>query len=489
MNHNDLHSGNIFIQELEIEEIFKYYINNNEYKIKSKYKVFLYDFDRSYVERFGENELLSDKICNNNSQCNIYIENKDILKILCYIVKTVKHNNILLNTISNSNTNIELLINIYNDGCFFDLNKNSDKDQIKFFKKFNSSETIVKKIGELLPSNSGKVKKENIFVLNKEFFKNDGSINIKKYEEIYNNTLDLDKSKEEPVKKDKYKKECNSDQIRNPATGRCVLKRSPTGKKIIAEMNNTGDKEPSKRKEPSKEPRKKDKKECNSDQIRNPATGRCVLKRSPLGKKIIASANKSEKLSEKIKIKKTLSNGNCFYSAIYRSLTDKNLLETLYDCINDLRSTNEIIFIEKFRNYLSNYKDIDVQYKQLFDNIEYNLRMDKDYKKTINIILKDMGDSRKIIKKFLKDDKFQNRNKNEFINKIKENIKKDKTYVGEFEVISASNILKNNCDIIVEKFTNLKNAINNIKNDSDSKRHKSIYLIIDQESEHWEYID
>ena len=115
--------------------------------------------------------------------------------------------------------------------------------------------------------------------------------------------------------------------------------------------------------------------------------------------------------------------------------------------------------------------------------------MDKDYKKTINIILKDMGDSRKIIKKFLKDDKFQNRNKNEFINKIKENIKKDKTYVGEFEVISASNILKNNCDIIVEKFTNLKNAINNIKNDSDSKRHKSIYLIIDQESEHWEYID
>ena len=209
--------------------------------------------------------ILSDKICNNNSQCNIYIENKDILKILCYIVKTVKHNNILLNTISNSNTNIELLINIYNDGCFFDLNKNSDKDQIKFFKKFNSSETIVKKIGELLPSNSGKLKKENIFVLNKEFFKNDGSINIKKYEEIYNNTLDLDKSKEEPVKKDKYKKECNSDQIRNPATGRCVLKRSPTGKKIIAEMNNTGDKEPSKRKEPSKEPskepRKKDKKE------------------------------------------------------------------------------------------------------------------------------------------------------------------------------------------------------------------------------------
>ena len=202
----------------------------------------------------------------------------------------------------------------------------------------------------------------------------------------------------------------------------------------------------------------------------------------------MGEGSKSKK-SNKIKVKKTLSNGNCFYSAIYRALKDKNLLEHLYECINDLRSTTENTFIENFRNYLSNNKEIESQYKQLFDNIEYNLRVDKDYKKTINTILKDMGDGRKVIKRFLKNDKFKNQYRNEFINEIKENIRKNKTYVGEFEVISSSNILKNKCSINIERFTNSKNAKSKIENDSENKKNKSIYLIIHQDNEHWEYMD
>ena len=85
--------------------------------------------------------------------------------------------------------------------------------------------------------------------------------------------------------KPKEKKPCNSDQIRNPKTGRCVLKTSPLGKKIMKEMGSRGS---SRRKSSRRESsRKKGINPCNSDQIRNPKTGRCVLKTSPLGKKII----------------------------------------------------------------------------------------------------------------------------------------------------------------------------------------------------------
>ena len=49
---------------------------------------------------------------------------------------------------------------------------------------------------------------------------------------------------------------------------------------------------PKKRASPKRASPKKQK-PCNPDQIRNPKTGRCVLKRSPLGKKILEMKSKS----------------------------------------------------------------------------------------------------------------------------------------------------------------------------------------------------
>ena len=91
-------------------------------------------------------------------------------------------------------------------------------------------------------------------------------------------------------------KDCNTDQIRNPGTGRCVLKRSPLGKKILEAGKRTIPRRvggPRRVSSPRRVNKKKEKKPCNSDQIRNPGTGRCVLKRSPLGKKIL------EKIADK----------------------------------------------------------------------------------------------------------------------------------------------------------------------------------------------
>ena len=70
-------------------------------------------------------------------------------------------------------------------------------------------------------------------------------------------------------------KPCPPDKIRNPATGRCVSKSGPIGKKILGSS-----------KPQTPKPTKKD---CPSDKIMNPATGRCVSRTGPTGKKILAS--------------------------------------------------------------------------------------------------------------------------------------------------------------------------------------------------------
>jgi hypothetical protein len=93
----------------------------------------------------------------------------------------------------------------------------------------------------------------------------------------------------------KERKPCNPDQIRNPETGRCVLKRSPLGKKILEAMGGSPRRTSPRRASPRRasprraSPRRKKRKlkKCDSDKIRNPKTKRCVLKTSPLGKKLL----------------------------------------------------------------------------------------------------------------------------------------------------------------------------------------------------------
>jgi ribA/ribD-fused uncharacterized protein len=88
------------------------------------------------------------------------------------------------------------------------------------------------------------------------------------------------------TQKVKEKKECEPDQIRNPDTDRCVSRTSKLGKSILAKqvvgspavsLHNQTQKKAS--------PKRKD---CDSDQIRNPDTGRCVSRTSKLGKSILA---------------------------------------------------------------------------------------------------------------------------------------------------------------------------------------------------------
>jgi len=78
VNHNDLHSGNIWIKKTE-PHINEYHINNRVFRILVDYKVMIYDFDRSYCESYNMDKRYNN-INDNGDIINSLFLFKDILK-------------------------------------------------------------------------------------------------------------------------------------------------------------------------------------------------------------------------------------------------------------------------------------------------------------------------------------------------------------------------------------------------------------------------
>ena len=163
MNHNDAHAGNIFLQKFDEEQYMLYNINDTPIVIKTIYKVLIYDFDRSYVVSLGKNYLLNDKTCLDTSQCNKFIENKDIIKILCNVYNTSKSMDIRKQILELTSSDADIqysLSKIYRhmsfDGkikCFL-VNEDEETLSDSVFAKFNSTEQILTNIAKHLPDYS-----------------------------------------------------------------------------------------------------------------------------------------------------------------------------------------------------------------------------------------------------------------------------------------------------------------------------------------------
>jgi hypothetical protein len=89
VNHNDLHPGNVWIQKLDKEEEYRYYINGKLYKLNITHKVMLYDFDRSSCEKFPNK--INDVIRKDGGLNKIYNQ-KDMIKIFSYFYNIDNNN-------------------------------------------------------------------------------------------------------------------------------------------------------------------------------------------------------------------------------------------------------------------------------------------------------------------------------------------------------------------------------------------------------------
>lgn len=84
INHNDLHSSNMWIKKTE-PHINEYHLGNKVYRVLVDYKIMVYDFDRSYCESYNNlkpyNNVFSQFSQNNPAVRNSLFLFKDILKV------------------------------------------------------------------------------------------------------------------------------------------------------------------------------------------------------------------------------------------------------------------------------------------------------------------------------------------------------------------------------------------------------------------------
>lgn len=163
---------------------------------------------------------------------------------------------------------------------------------------------------------------------------------------------------------------------------------------------------------------------------------------------------KPNNIKTNFEIKPTLSQGDCFYSSIYRSLRDKNLLKKFSDCIN-ISYENEDNFIQNLRDLIANDESFKKEYSDMFGNI-ISMKTEKDFDSNFNAILRSMGDTRIVLEQFNNTNKFfspdlknceDSQNCKDFIQEIQKVIRTRGTYVGQIEVYFIINLLKR-CGII-----------------------------------------
>jgi hypothetical protein len=186
MVHNDLHSGNIMIETSDSYKEVTYVIDGNVYKFKTWYKAMIYDYDRAYVDRFGVNNMLQglDKY----SQTNEFIENKDVIKIFCYIYQNTtneQNRSVILTIICGNDPQLKKLLHeTYThpnpDFASLLIKRNNKPLHPREYAKFKSTDYIIGVLGKfrgISHDRSGVTK--NLFVCKSEYFDStDGKINI-----------------------------------------------------------------------------------------------------------------------------------------------------------------------------------------------------------------------------------------------------------------------------------------------------------------------
>jgi hypothetical protein len=196
--HNDLHPGNIFIEVLPETAVYLYVINDRSYQIKTRYKALIYDFDRGYSKKFGANPLLEGYLCQRAFQCNSFVENQDIIKLICGVVNIACRRyredlkNELIQMLSDEDHIQDILESSFdNSGCDFkDISKTFKRED--FFSNCNGVSYIMREIYEKIDKFSfdfNKIDEDNIFVCNVGFFDNEGNIKEEIYKNVYKDTV------------------------------------------------------------------------------------------------------------------------------------------------------------------------------------------------------------------------------------------------------------------------------------------------------------
>jgi len=242
--HNDLHSGNIIVKRLKSPVNIVYIINDEPFIINTYYRVYLFDWDRGYCKRLGDNDSIK-FLYKEFSQINTIIDNKDILKLLCHVYKhdrDIKY----LKCLTNKRKNMEKLLELYdNKRCNFRINGETPVD-ISFFSNYNKPYDIIVNFYQLMPyidMSSIAIDKKDFYIINNSFFnKEDGNINLKLMKNIFKDTyskykviekLSLQRSSYSVKKKKKSKKRKSRSRSRSISRTKSMLNKNMKNKSLF----------------------------------------------------------------------------------------------------------------------------------------------------------------------------------------------------------------------------------------------------------------
>ena len=177
--HNDIHYGNIFIEELKEIEKSILCINGIYFMIQCKYKVYIYDFDRSYCKNLGDNVVLN-YLCEFDFQCNEWYDNLDFVTLVCFFTdyKTLFHDELIDCIVSDTEINTSMKASPnkgLNDNKYFFKN---NKEKIDFLNnKCYKMNDIIGNIYKKLPSiHIMNTDTFNLYVCDSKYFNDQGLI-------------------------------------------------------------------------------------------------------------------------------------------------------------------------------------------------------------------------------------------------------------------------------------------------------------------------
>lgn len=108
LQHNDMHYGNILIENLPERRNINYVVEGKSFVVKTKYLLRVYDWDFAYVDDpyFGPNKKLNNKLATEAGVLNEFVENYDYFQIMCNLLLDCSYTKTERNLVSVCKTRI-----------------------------------------------------------------------------------------------------------------------------------------------------------------------------------------------------------------------------------------------------------------------------------------------------------------------------------------------------------------------------------------------
>lgn len=160
LRHNDLHGGNIFVQETSKKSndvYLEYRVDGQSYYIPSQYLALIYDFDRASTDAYKNKSLDKFELCKDYAQCNGHNPKYDTFKFTMSLPRYAEKLNKLADAVDD-------FLKRHVAECLYTLQYNINNQDKKMFLRYTD---LIKEIENLAPEHAPSIIKDALKAGNK----------------------------------------------------------------------------------------------------------------------------------------------------------------------------------------------------------------------------------------------------------------------------------------------------------------------------------